>query len=76
MKATISMVYDVLKECYKFIDYRCAYFKEDEKWISIISTFRFTNKEFKEISEFHGKLKKISHNKDWFKIEFNILRTE
>ena len=76
MNSTITKVYKVLKDCYKFIDYRCAYFKEDDKWVSIISTFRFTNKEYDEINEFHDKLRELSYNTDWFKIEFNILKSE
>lgn len=39
---SITKVFEVLKECYTFIDYRCAYFKENDQWISIVSTFRFT----------------------------------
>lgn len=71
---SITRVFEVLKECYTFIDYRCAYFKEDDQWISIVSTFRFTNKEYKEIDEYHNRLRKLSHNTDWFKNEFEILK--
>ena len=76
MSTTIIKVYEVLKECYKFVDFRCAYFKEDDKWISIVSTFRFTNKEYEVIKDFHDRLRKLSHNTDWFKVECEILKPE
>lgn len=76
MNSTVTKVYEELKECYKFIDYRCGYFKEDDEWISIISIFRFTNKEYEEIKEYHDKLRRLSLNTDWFKIEFEILKPE
>ncbi len=76
MNSTVTKVYEELKECYKFIDYRCGYFKEDDEWISIISIFRFTNKEYEEIKEYHDKLRRLSLNIDWFKIEFEILKPE
>jgi len=76
MGSTINKVYEVLKECYTFIDYRCAYFREDDKFISIVSTFRFTNKEYEEIKEYHDKLRRLSHNTDWFKVEYEILKLE
>ncbi|MBA7658053.1 hypothetical protein ES703_66001 [subsurface metagenome] len=76
MSTNITKVYEVLKECYKFVDFRCAYFKEDDKWISIVSTFRFTNKEYDVIKDFHDRLRKLSHNTDWFKVECKILKPE
>lgn len=76
MNSTITKVYEELKECYNFLDYRCAYFKENDDWISIVSTFRFTNKEYEEIKEYHDKLRRLSHNTDWFKIEFEILKSK
>ena len=76
MSTNITKVYEVLKECYKFVDFRCAYFKEDDRWISIVSTFRFTNKEYDVIKDFHDKLRKLSHNTDWFKVECEILKPE
>jgi len=76
MSSSITKVYEVLKECYTFIDYRCAYFKEDNQWISIVSIFRFTNKEYEELNEYHDRLRRLSHNTDWFKVEFEILKVE
>ncbi|GAH26473.1 unnamed protein product [marine sediment metagenome] len=76
MSSSIIKVYEVLKECYVFIDYRCAYFKEDDQWVSIVSTFRFTNKGYDEINEYHNRLRKLTHNTDWFKINFEILNIE
>jgi len=76
MSINITKVYEILKECYKFVDFRCAYFKEDDKWISIVSTFRFTNKAFDVIKDFHDRLRKLSHNTDWFKVECEILKPE
>ncbi len=73
MSTTITKVYEEFKDCYKFIDFRCAYFKEDDNWISIISIFRFTNKNHDEINEFHNRIKNLSHNTDWFKIECEII---
>ena len=74
MNPTFTKVYEILKDCYKFIDCRCAYFKEEGKWISIVSAFRFINKEYEEIYEFHEKLRKFSQYTEWFNVDFSILQ--
>ncbi len=73
MEPSITKVYKALKDSYKYIDYRCAYFKEGNEWISIVSAFRFTRKEYDKLNEYHERLRKITHNTEWFKIKFEIL---
>ena len=72
----ISTVFNCLKECYTFIDYREALFKENGTDKTIISIFRFSNKSYEEIDSIHNDLRSKADNTNHFKLNFKILDLE
>ncbi len=71
---TIYEVASKLKPSYKYIDFRAAYYKDENNNLKhIVSVFRFTNKEWDDIDLIHTNLKANFENSDLFHIEFEIL---
>lgn len=68
---TLDNIYNNLKLSYKYIDFRAALYRKDEKWRYIISVFRFINDSRNELTKRHNEIKK--YKEDIFKIESEIL---
>ncbi len=72
----IHETFNYLKRSYLSVDFRCAYFKEDGEWKSIVSIFRFTNKSNEEVIAYHTKLNSHWENTENFKIELKSINHE
>ena len=70
---TIFEIANELKPSYKYIDFRAAFYRENEQRKHIISIFRFTNKSKKDIDRIHEKLRKDSISIGIFEIELEII---
>ena len=75
-KPKIYEVFNYLKDSYKFLDLRCALYEEDENWISIVSVFRFTNKNRESLEDYHKKLRTYWDNTEKFKIDLKVITLE
>ena len=72
----IYNVFNCLKKCYTFIDYREALFKENGTEKTIVSIFRFSNKSYEEIDSIHEDLRSKVDNTNHFRLNFEILDLE
>ncbi len=70
---SIFEVVHELKPSYKYIDFRAAFYRENEQRRHIVSIFRFTNKSKKDIERIHDKLSKDSISFGIFEIELEII---
>lgn len=71
LNKTISLI----KNSFQTIDFRAAYYKHNDKWEYIVSSFRFTNKTKNEVSSLQKRLENSIKTTN-FKIKFKALEIQ
>ncbi|GAH30769.1 unnamed protein product, partial [marine sediment metagenome] len=74
-KLELNKSISLLKDSFRTVDLRAAYYIHDGKWEYIISSLRFTNKTKEEVSSLQKKLENDIETTN-FKIEFKALEIQ
>lgn len=69
-------IFNILKDCYKNIDFRYAFYKKEYQKEYIVSFIRFTRKTTEELERIYESLREIDNNTEHFGIEFKVLPIE
>lgn len=69
----IYNLFDLLKESYKFIDFRSILYKQNEEWIRFLTIMRFSNESEDLIKSRNEMLKLSRYKTDKLRIDYQIL---
>lgn len=66
-------LFELLKESYKFIDYRSILYKKNEEWIRFLTILRFSNESIESIKNRNANLKLDRYKTNKLRIDYKIL---
>lgn len=66
-------LFELLKESYKFIDYRSILYKKNEEWIRFLTILRFSNESIESIKSRHANFKLDRYKTNKLRIDYQIL---
>ena len=73
LEIDIYVLFELLKESYKFIDFRSILYKENEEWIRFLTILRFSNESKEDIENRYENLKLERYKTKKLRIDFQIL---